>query len=68
MNEKKTRAFNKAALGRVFMAGGVVIIGGVVYYITAWKINHDLIKPALEDCKEAADQFLSDWFGTEKTE
>lgn len=69
-NEKKARKLNKSALGRVLIAGGVLIIGGVVYYVTAYKIKTDIIKPALDDCKTAADEFLADWFGdsTGKTE
>lgn len=63
MNEKKARKLNKAALGRLLIAGGVLIIGGVVYYVTAYKIKTDIVRPALDGCQKAADEFLADWFG-----
>ena len=38
MEEKKTNV-NYAALRRTAAAGIVVILGGVAYYVTAWKIK-----------------------------
>jgi hypothetical protein len=66
MDEKKTTV-NYAALRKALAAGAVVILGGVAYYVTAWKIKNDIVKPALKTAMEEADSFLTSW-ATKDTE
>lgn len=61
MDEKKTTTVNYGALRKAAAAGVVVIVSGVVYYVTAWKIRKDLLEPALKSCMESADEFLTSW-------
>jgi hypothetical protein len=58
---------NYAALKKALAAGAVVILGGVAYYVTAWKIKNDIVKPALKTAKEEAGAFLTSW-ATKDTE
>lgn len=62
---KNTNTVNYAALKKALAAGGVVIIGGIVYYVTAWKVKKDIIEPALKSCMEEADKFLTSWANKE---
>lgn len=67
MEEKKNVTVKYAALRKAAAAGIVVILGGVAYYVTAWKIKNDIVKPALKTAMEEADAFLTSW-ATKDTE
>lgn len=60
-NKNTNTTANYAALRKAVAAGAVVIIGGMAYYVTAWKIKHDLIEPSLKTCMEAGEEFLNSW-------
>lgn len=66
MEEKKNNTVNYAALRKAAAAGIVVILGGVAYYVTAWKIKKDIVEPAIKSCMEEADTFLSSWATAKK--
>ena len=66
MDEKKN--VNYGALKKALAAGAVVILGGVAYYVTAWKIKNDIVKPALKTAMEEGDAFLSSWATKDKAE
>lgn len=66
MEEKKNATVNYAALRKALAAGVVVILGGVAYYVTAWKIKNDIVKPALKSCMEEGDTFLTSWAASNK--
>lgn len=61
MEEKKNTSIDYAALRKALVAGGLVILGGVAYYVTAWRIKRDFIQPNLNVCKENAEKFLDSW-------